>query len=84
MDYLRRPSVLRVKQQLRWTLPDSYWRTRIDSVRYYEVDHISREDRDWEFLCLGLEDVIWRCCGRHDCMIAVRDIKLELYRRLEN
>lgn len=78
MDYLGGRDAIRAKQQLRWTLPASYWRTRIDTVRYYEMEYLPNEEYDWEYLCLRLE-APWRASGREGFMKVIRAIRQQFY-----
>ncbi|KAH8434265.1 uncharacterized protein LDX57_011903 [Aspergillus melleus] len=57
MDYLGYKDLWRVQKAIRWTLPVSYWRTRIDTWLFFEVKEVlGDEDIDWQFLALRLEE----------------------------
>ncbi|KAI9035261.1 uncharacterized protein KD926_004230 [Aspergillus affinis] len=56
MDYLGYKDVLKVQKALRWTLPGPYWRTRIDTRLFFEVNEVLGDERiNWQFLALQLE-----------------------------
>ncbi|PWY82081.1 hypothetical protein BO70DRAFT_396373 [Aspergillus heteromorphus CBS 117.55] len=57
MDRIPPEDALRIQRALRWSLPDAYWRSRINSKVVFEVRSCSQLTLNWQYLCLKLEEL---------------------------
>lgn len=58
LDLLDYNDIFNMQQALEWPVGDSYWRSRVPKILFFELEDVEEEGLDWEYLCPRLEQLL--------------------------